>query len=190
MKFFITGIFFMAFVSCKTKPGKQQVSPTDTGLHIFPASYKTPQTLKSPVTLDTSGTNEQADAFADYYILVADTGSDYYSLRNKMIDLEHSAGIPIDTSGRYYNKSKDLIMEPDTTNGENYGDDYYPRRYPSKNLSLEYMNFYKPSSKKKTLGLIAGIYETQAAVDSTLQSISLPKSSFAFKSKVYIGCMH
>jgi len=189
MKGKIPLLAFIILMSCKPKPTDKQ-AVHNIPLKVLQADHKDTRTVKSGTKDTTTDLNEQLDAFADYYIIVADTGSDYYTLRNKMINLEHSTGIPIDTLGRYYNKSKDLIMLPDTADDDIYAGDYYPRRYPSQNLSLEYMDFYKPGSKKKTLGLIAGIYETKISADSALKSVSSSKEAFAFKAKVYVGCMH
>jgi len=80
---------------------------------------------------------------ATYFVLVADTGKDYSSLRRKMFDLRNTLKISIDTMGRIYNKKKNLIALPDNDKDEIYAGEYFPRRFPSEKLSLEYLNFYQ-----------------------------------------------
>jgi hypothetical protein len=188
MKTFLSLLLLLAFAACQTDHGKQKTAAIITpAVSIIPAN-KPAAILKKTAVHDT--VDEQLDAYASYYIVVADTGTNYYALRDKMESLHKISGITIDTMDRFYNKTKDLIMLPDTSSDEIYAGDYYPRRYPSKNLSLEYMPYYKPDSKEKTIGLIAGIYENKSSADSALRAIPASHKAFSFKSKVYVGCMH
>jgi hypothetical protein len=187
MKKLLTLILMLAlFVfACQSKHNKQEPGIITKAI---PAKYKPLKTV--PVPSNNQDINEQKDAYADYYVVVVDTGTDYYALRDKMFTVKQSTGIPIDTMDRHYDKSKNLIILPDTSSDEIYAGDYIPRRYPSENLSLEYMTVYKQDSKEKTIGLIAGIYEKKTSADSALNIISAQKEAFEFKSKVYVGCMH
>lgn len=126
-----------------------------------------------------------------YFLLVADTGLDYYALRQKMISLHSKLKIPIDTMGRFYNRSKDLIALPDNDEDEVYAGEYYPRRFPSDNLSVEYLNFYNKQSKEKTIALLTGIYETEKSADSALSIIKqVEQNAFIVEADIYIGCVH
>ena len=126
-----------------------------------------------------------------FYIVVADTGNDYYKLRDQMLLLGKTTNLQIDTLGRYYNKTKDLIMLPDNNEDEIYRGDYYPRRFPSNNLSLEYLALYKPVSGDKTIAFVTGIYETKHSADSARKSIlNVQPKTFVLKSEIYTGCMH
>jgi hypothetical protein len=177
--------------SCKPKPAKTDSDAKVKPVKVLPASYKSTQALQAASSADTSQTDEQADAYADYYIVVADTGRSYDALRGKMFDLNRSLNIPIDTMDRSYNKAKDLIVYPDNyADDEMYAGDYYPRREVSDFLSLEYLYVYKPSAKEKTIALVRGIYGNKASADSALQTMGQSKTAFAFKGKVYVGCMH
>ena len=175
--------------SCKPKTAKTNSDIKVKAVKVLPASYKTTQALKANI-VDTGKTDEQADAYADYYIVVADTGLSYDALRGKMFDLNKSLNIPIDTMDRSYNKAKDLIAFPDNYDDEMYAGDYYPRRSVSDFLSLEYLYMYKPDAKNKTIALVRGIYGNKAGADSALQAMGQSKTAFAFKAKVYVGCMH
>ena len=128
---------------------------------------------------------------ATYFVVVADTSLDYHFLHKEMFDLNQQFNISIDTMGRSYNQTKNLIALPDNADDEIYAGDYYPRRYPSENLSLEYLDFYQTCAGKKTIALVTGIYETEKSADSVLMVLrQTEKKVFKIKSEIYIGCMH
>ncbi len=176
--------------SCKPQPAKTNGGVKVKPVKILPASYKRTQALQANAAADTSKADEQADAYADYYIVVADTGLSYNALRGKMFDLNKSLNIPIDTMNRGYNKTKDLIALSDKDEDEMYAGEYYPRRSVSDFLSLEYLNQYKSNAKEKTIALVRGIYETKTSADSALLAMGQSKTAFVFKAKVFVGCMH
>jgi len=128
---------------------------------------------------------------ATYFIVVADTSQDYSMLHKKMFDLNSKLNIPIDTMGRFYNKTKNLIALPDNDEDEIYAGDYFPRRFPSDNLSLEYLNFYQRQAGEKTIALVTGIYETEKSADSALTVLhKTERNVFKIKADIYVGCMH
>ena len=128
---------------------------------------------------------------ATYFVVVADTSADYYLLHKKMLQLNRQLSIPIDTMGRFYNKTKNLIAFPDNDEDEIYAGDYFPRRFPSDNLSLEYLNFYQRQAGEKTIALVTGIYETEKSADSALTVLhKTVKKVFKIKANIYVGCMH
>lgn len=175
--------------ACKSKPDTigtalQKAKP----VKVLAASHKTLSTVK-PTAAVISDMDEQSDAYADYYVVVADTGLNYYSLRDKMFELNRAAGIAIDTMDQYYDKQKDLIKLPDNYDDEILAGQYVMRRYPSKTLSLEYLQSYKNNSDTKMIALVTGIYENKSSADSALKSLQ-PISAFSIKSKIYVGCMH
>ena len=63
--------------------------------------------------------------------MVADTGKDYFKLRNQMFRLNQLLHISIDTMGRYYNKMKDEIVLRENDEDEIYRGEYFPRRFPT-----------------------------------------------------------
>lgn len=133
----------------------------------------------------------QQEDYADFYISVADTAVNYKSLKNKMIDLQTELNIKIDTMGRGYNAEKDLICLAEDDEDELYAGQYFPRRFPSESLSIEYLNFYTPTTTEKTLALITGIFESKDEAKKHLDKV-LPTNNNAYliKSNIYIGCMH
>jgi len=131
------------------------------------------------------------DEIETYYVIIADTGLSYHSLRDKMFLLHHQVGNPIDTMRRSYNEARNLIALSDDDEDEIYRGDYFPRRFASNALSLEYLKFYEESSLEKNIALVAGIYETKNSSDSALASVRKYKpKAFALKAEIYVGCMH
>ena len=129
--------------------------------------------------------------YETYYLVIADTSSSYYELHKKMFDLNAEYKIPIDTLRRYYNKEKKQIVLPDNDDDEMYAGDYFPRRYPSENLSLEYLDFYNRNANQKTIALVSGIYQSEKSADSLLTIIrKTDNKAYKLKSQVYVGCMH
>jgi hypothetical protein len=128
---------------------------------------------------------------ATYYLVIADTSKNYFELQKKMFEINQKLNISIDTMGRFYNKSKNLIAFPDNDVDEIYAGDYFPRRFPSKSISLEYLDFYKRKSGEKTIALVTGIYETEKSADSALTNLNRTENkAFKIKADIYIGCMH
>ena len=167
--------------ACNTNATKENVEQVNTTTIV-----QTDTSKNSDEIIDTTDYDH-----ADYFIVVADTGSNYFPLQNKMYALNKQLNIPIETMGRHYNAAKNLIALADDDEDEMYAGDYYPRRDISGHLSLEYLNFYQPDAADKTIALVAGIYETEKSADSLLAILKkADKSSFKFKANVFVGCMH
>ncbi len=129
----------------------------------------------------------------DAYIVVADSSNNYFDLREKMFDLSDKLSIKIDTMGRGYNKTKDLICFPDNHEDEIYAGDYFPRRYPSVNLSLEYLDYYLKGKKPTggTILLITSISDNKKKADKELKKVrKYEPHAYIFNAKIYMGCMH
>lgn len=122
--------------------------------------------------IDSATKKQPADSIDDetetYFLVIADTNQSYFVLHKKMLNLNKKLNISIDTMGRLYNKTKNLIALPDNDEDEIYASDYFPRRFPSNDLSLEYLNFYNNQAGNKTIALVCGIFETETQADSTL----------------------
>lgn len=183
LSYFLLLIFISA---CATKPVK--ISGEDN-------NAAKADTTKKPATKNTTNHSFLEDSsemnFATYYVVIADTSTDYYLLDNKMFELSRQLTIPIDTMGRFYNKIKNLIALPDHDEDEIYAGDYFQRRLPSENLSLEYLNVYQNKAGEKTIALVTGIYETEKRADSAVVSLrGIEKNVFKIKAILYEGCMH
>jgi hypothetical protein len=128
---------------------------------------------------------------ATYYIVIADTNLNYYDLHMKMFGLSEKLNLPIDTMGRSFDRSKNLIALPQNDEDEMFAGDYYPRRFPSNAISLEYLDLYKSTEREKAIALVTGIFETEAEADSALTMVKMvEKNSFKLKANMYIGCIH
>ena len=172
--------------ACGTKSADTNVADVNS------IKIDTTTSLQNNVTTGNNVTEDTTDYDnATYFVVVADTSADYYLLNKKMFDLNSKLKIPIDTMGRFYNKTKNLIALPDNDEDEIYAGDYFPRRFPSDNLSLEYLNFYQRQAGEKTIALVTGIYETEKSADSALTVLyKTEKKVFKIKADIYVGCMH
>ena len=179
-------ILTVFLTACGTTSADKNQADVDSTKIDKTTSLQTNVGTYNSVEQDTTDNNN-----ATYFVVVADTSSDYSTLHQKMFDLNSKLKIPIDTMGRFYNKTKNLIALPDNDKDEIYAGDYFPRRFPSDNLSLEYLNFYQKQACKKTIALVTGIYETEKSADSALTVLHrTEKKVFKIKADIYVGCMH
>lgn len=181
--FYILFAFFL--VSCGTSP-----DPDTQSAELESVSLDTIELQAA----DQEQTGEFGDEYSEYatcYVVVADTGLNYHQLYSKLELISKELHIPVELSGRRYNKSKNLISLPEDDEDEIYAGEYFPRRNPSEELSLEYLNFYSEKAGEKTIALIAGIFEDEKDAKRALEKLkkSEPKA-FSLKSEIYVGCMH
>ncbi|HRP52390.1 MAG TPA: hypothetical protein PLI97_02665 [Fluviicola sp.] len=144
-------------------------------------------------TMDVDVAEEYVEEnFATYFLVVSDTNLSYPFLLTKMKLLSKKLALEIDTMGRTYNQTKNLIALPDDSEDEMYAGEYFPRRFPSETLSLEYLSFYTENTREKNIALMAGVYESKKSADSALRVLrKLDNNAFIVKAdSVYIGCTH
>lgn len=136
---------------------------------------------------DTSA-NDEMQAF---FLVVADTGRDYFELRKQLLRISAATKQEIDSLGRFYNPKRKQITLPEDSDDEIYAGEYFPRRFASESLSLEQYDAYVPKSTPETFALVAGVYENRHDADS-LARILKPanKKTFVLETMLFIGCMH
>ena len=190
MRKFMTRFIYIILMAFMTACGT--TSADKNGVEVDSTKIDTKTSLQNTVKNDNSVTEDTVDYNnATYFVVVADTSLDYSTLHKKMFELNSKFKIPIDTMGRFYNKVKNLIALPDNDEDEIYSGDYFPRRFLSDNLSLEYLDFYQRQAKEKTIALVTGIYETEKSADSALTVLRMTeKKVFKIKADIYVGCMH
>jgi hypothetical protein len=172
-----------------------------TGCTNSAAKEKTADTKKQLTATKVTDTTkitapyvEQIDSdtaeYHTFFVVIVDTSMSYTQLQTRMYALSDTCKIAVDTMERFYNANKNLIALPDNYDDDIYAGDYYPRRFPSNTLSLEYLNLYKKTTEKM-IALVAGIYQQEKSADSALASIrNLAKDAFVVKSDIYVGCLH
>ena len=133
----------------------------------------------------------------NYYLVIVDSSTHYNKLYQKMWDVHKLYAIQIDTLGRYYDKTIDEIILPHDDADEIYRGTYFPRRYSSESLSIEYDDYYSTQDKKENITnpanmiLVAGMYENLSKADSLKEKLSTNfPNTYVQKSKLFIGCMH
>ncbi|MBR9861468.1 hypothetical protein GYB22_12140 [bacterium] len=130
------------------------------------------------------------DLYIDAYVLVVDTSLNYSGLREKMFDLSESCKIEIDTMGRSFDSTRNLICLPDDAEDEIYAGEYFARRYPSVRLSLEYFHYYSEDNcSEKMIALIACISTDPEMAETLLESIKPQSiSTFIIRKQIFMGC--
>lgn len=185
-------IFYILFIvllnSCSQKAEEVSVSELADSITVDTALIKSEIDL---IVKQDSAKETDDGEMATYFILIADTSKDYYFLDKELFMLNKKLNLKIDTMERLYNKKKDLISLPINHEDEIYAGEYYPRRHPSEDLSLEYLNYFDTTAREKTIALVAGIYGTKEEGDkaTALIKTQLP-TAYLLKAKVFIGCMH
>jgi hypothetical protein len=181
---YIILIFFLT--ACGT------TSEDKKGANVDEKKINTPTQTQVEIVTDNNIVKETTEDYkATFFVVVADTNLDYSSLYKKMFDINSKLKIPIDTMGRFFNKKKNLIALPDNDEDDIYAGDYFPRRFPSDNLSLEYLDFYQRQAGEKTIALVTGIYVTEKSADSALSILQKTETKvFKIKADIYVGCMH
>ena len=141
--------------------------------------------------------NEQYDNISTVqkvYIVVADTSHNYSELNSLMQKISKKFNLKIDTLGRTYDNNKNLICLPEDDEDGLYAGEYFPRRYSSDFLSLEYLDYFKVANLKledKTIALVAMISSDKLASERLLTKIKYySKNAFIYEGKIDIGCMH
>ena len=127
----------------------------------------------------------------DFYVIVCDSGADYFSLRNKMIEIAETGKVQIDSLERYFNAEKNELILPEKHEDQMYAGAYYPRRFEGDFLSIEYLNQYHKNSNDKTLAIIAGIFANKNEAEQ--RKMLLNQNGFLAtnsKCRLYTGCMH
>lgn len=130
--------------------------------------------------------------------MIADTGRNYFELRKKMFRLSSALNIPIDTMGREYNNKKNLIAFPETDEDPDYAGVYFPRRYFTDFLSLEYVNYYtrkdfdfENKENKMTIAIVVDVIKKDNDAKTLLEKVKkFENKAFILKGVMYQGCMH
>ncbi|MEZ4842955.1 MAG: hypothetical protein R3A43_01750 [Bacteroidia bacterium] len=147
--------------------------------------------IQKPINMEDDDHIPDDINMATCYVVIADTGKNYYLLRNKMLKLNKEIGITIDTMGRYYDEEFQGIILPKDDEDELYAGTYYPRRYPSIHLSLEYLNIYQQNTDETTIALVTAISDDKREADSILSVIkNIEPKAYRVKTNIYLGCFH
>ena len=144
-------------------------------------------------SINISAQKSYDEQYMNAYIVVSDTSQNYFELRQKMFELGKVLNTEIDTMGRGFNKEKNLICLPENDEDEIYAGDYFPRRYPSETLSLEYLIYYTNGKKptEGTIAIVTIITENKEKADKKLAELKKhSEGAFIVNSQIYMGCMH
>ncbi|MFM6984723.1 MAG: hypothetical protein ACKOXF_11370 [Chitinophagaceae bacterium] len=126
----------------------------------------------------------------NYFVVIADTSSNYYNLRNPMLIIAAKHGFTVDSMGRYYDAIKGIILPADCGD-EMYAGEYYPRRFEGSELSIEYYSWYTSKTSHATMAVVAGQFTDEYQALRQLKKLKLVyPSAFIKEAVLYNGCMH
>jgi len=131
--------------------------------------------------------------YSNSYVVILETSNDYFALRKKMFNLSKELNIEIDTMDRGFDRKEKIISLPENYEDIIYAGFYYPRRFNSETLSLEYLNYYKDDSKflEGPMALVTMITSDKKEAEERLKSIKMyEKKAFILQARIYIACMH
>ena len=190
MHHFLLALFMFSAFACSQEQTLQP-EPVETEVTATTATVLSPASDAMEKDYASNSTSFYEQETANFYIVVADTGRSYDMLHEHMLAIHQIDGTKIDAMGRSYDPAKDLIALPEDDEDELYAGDYFPRRFPSKTLSLEYLRLYQRQAGEKTIALVAGIYDKQSSADSAAAAIQqMAPKAFAVKTEMFVGCLH
>jgi hypothetical protein len=140
-------------------------------------------------TLDVNGDWE----FADYWLVIADTSSNYQKLHTQMVQLGAVMKIEIDTLGRYFDTTMQRIQLPYDDEDEMYAGQYFPRRFSGIFLSIEhpYYMLDNPVYNSEDMAIVVAIFDDEMDAKIFNEKVrQYCKTSFVQYAKTFVGCMH
>jgi hypothetical protein len=165
---------------------------------------QSPNEVKSPAQVvndsietidsDTSELDLNGDwQFADYWMVVADTSTNYWQLRKRMVELSDLLQVEIDTLGRCFDSTTNRVIVPYDSEDEIYAGVYYPRRYSGEFLSIEHLALMLETTEysNENMALIVAIFDNSAEAQQYHQKVKqFSATSFVQYASLYVGCMH
>ena len=160
---------------------------------------QTPHKLDSNCALLPNPALEKLDSIVDgdhdemqeAWVLIGDTSQNYFALDAKMYLWAKQLNWGIDTMERYYNTKKKALVVSEKSEDEMYRGEYFPRRFGTETLSIEYLSTYSQYTRANTFALVLGIYDSEAEAKKALnKSIKVSQRAFVLPCNLYVGCMH
>lgn len=125
------------------------------------------------------------------YIIVADTSYNYSDLDKKLVKYSNELNLEIDMQNKVYDSKKKSICLPEDDEDELYAGMYYPRRFSSDYLSIEYIQYYENKRNENLMGIILLITGDKKEALKRLSKLSNNiESAHIIKAEIYVGCMH
>lgn len=198
MKKFILICATISIISCKDNKTNESSTITETqemNQAIFNEAEPDPDNTDSSTS--TASFSDVVDQYMNAYVVIADTSQNYYKLHQEMFNLSDQLNLEIDTLGKGFDESKNLICLPEDSEDELYAGSYYPRRYPSNTLSLEYLSYYTngwfpdESRSDNTIALVVSITDKKEEAEKTLSTVKqYMEKAYMLNDSIFMGCMH
>ncbi len=181
----VIGLLLLA-IGCNNRPATPAVTET--------AGQYT-DTMPGQAGVSADSTDIPLDENQTMYVVIADSGTDYWQLERTMFNLHCNTGLNIDTQGKSFNQEKGEITLAEDDEDEMWQGQHYPRRWGEDFLSLEQLYFYdtvtQVENRSQTMVLVAGLFDNRISADSLASVISkYAPATFVMQSSIYMGCMH
>jgi hypothetical protein len=136
---------------------------------------------------------QDSTQFMNAHVVIADTSSDYYKLRAQMFELSKKLDFKIGTLGRGFDDEHKILCLPKDSDDDIYAGSYFPRRFSSESLSIEYLDYYRDGGLHNS-----GSFALVCAITGNIEKAKKVKSKisphsgmvFILPSRIYIDCMH
>jgi hypothetical protein len=182
MRFLAVCVLILFLSACSNNSLKQTPYKVDSNCALLP----NPSLDK----LDSMADAEH-DEMQKVWVLIGDTSRNYYALDAEMYLWAGQLNWGIDTMERVYNKKKNALVVSENSEDEIYRGEYFPRRFGTETLSIEYLSTYSQYTTANTFALVLGIYDTKVDAEKALdKSIKVSQKSFVLPCQLYMGCMH
>lgn len=138
------------------------------------------------------------EMYVECYVVIVDTSDSYFDLNKTMSNISEEYKLTIDTMDRFFDSEKNLICLPNDYEDDIYAGSYFPRRFSTEFLSIEYYYYYvngdypeQGSNAVRLMCLVSMIDTNKEKAEERHKLIKMkyPKS-FILKTKIYWGCMH
>jgi hypothetical protein len=182
MRFFAAFISILFLSACSNTSVKQTPHKIDSNCALLP----NPALEKLDSLVDVGH-----DEMQEVWVIVGDTSQNYNVLDAEMYLWAAQLNWGIDTMERYYDINKNALVVSEKSEDEMYRGEYFPRRFGTETLSIEYLSTYSQYTRAKTFALVFGIYESEAEAKKALnKSIKVSQHAFILPCNLYMGCMH
>lgn len=138
------------------------------------------------------------EMYVECYLVIVDTSDTYFDLHKTMMEISADLKLSVDTMDRVFDSEENLIRFPKDYKDDIYAGFYFPRRFCSESLSIEYYYYYvngdypEPGNNADRLMCLVSMIDTnkeKAEERYKLIEIKYP-NSFILKTKIFWGCMH
>jgi len=193
MRNFLYFCVICTFLSCSQAKSNKAVSTKSADSVTVDTAAQLAKPLPKTADAAEEQLSDDLSEMQTYYVVVAEEGQNYHPLQERLLQLAQESRLPIDSLGRKYNEGLKKLVITDPEEIDMFGEVYYPRRFETDYLSIEYANAYIEHLPytDNTLYIVAGQYPDKKMADKRMAEIKkyAPKVKIV-KAEMFDGCLH